>query len=129
VNELGMLTRAERLVLLAGYGTDACRELSVCGTPESLPDNCGRCPKCIRTMLTFEAAGVPIPACFPPTIDRKQIGYGGSRQPELGYHTEILRLAAAFNTHHPDIRLLRIRYIRKALKRRLLDTIASLRWN
>jgi hypothetical protein len=128
-SDLGVFNRAERVPLLAGYGPQACDDLIVCGTAENLPDNCGRCAKCVRTMLTFEACGLPLPKCFPGTIDPRLIGYGGSVRPEIAYHTEILRLADAYGIDTPNLRILRRRYLRKALKRKILDLVDGLRWN
>ena len=35
--------------------------------------NCGRCEKCIRTILNFRVAGLELPACFTKDIDDIQI--------------------------------------------------------
>jgi len=121
---LSLFTRAERLVLLSEYGASALDDLIVCGTAENLPDNCGQCAKCVRTMLTFEAAGLPIPQCFPAQINEKLIGYGASKQPEIGYYAEIMNLMDALGTNSRALRILRRRYRRKALKRKLLDFLS-----
>lgn len=126
--DLGPFTRAERVVLLAGYGEEACDDLAVCGEPPVMPGNCCACGKCVRTMLAFEAAGLPMPRCFPRPIDPRLIGYGGSGQPEIGYYTEILQLAAARGIATPNLRLARRRYLRKALKRKVVDFVTNLRW-
>lgn len=39
-------------------------DLRVCFTADSRDQNCGRCEKCIRTMLNFLAIGAPVPPCF-----------------------------------------------------------------
>lgn len=39
--------------------------LRVCWAGPKLGENCGRCEKCIRTMLNFWASGHPIPPAFP----------------------------------------------------------------
>jgi hypothetical protein len=118
---LSLFTRPERVQLLAAYGGEACDELIVCGTAENLPANCGRCAKCVRTMLTFEAAGLPIPRCFPAEIDLGLVGYGASKQPEIGYYQEIVDLADALGTDTPALRVMRRRYLKKVLKRQLVD--------
>lgn len=124
-SSLGLFTRPERLVQLARYGSDICDDLIVCGTAENLPENCGYCAKCVRTMLTFEAAGLPIPKCFPAEIDERQIGFGASKQPEIGYYAEIVSLMDALGTDTPALRIMRRRYLKKFLKRKLLDLMGT----
>ena len=124
---LGLYTRAERIALLAGYGPEACDPLVVCGIEESLPDNCGRCAKCVRTMATFAMAGLPMPKSFTTELDDKDIGFGASGYPEIGYYAEMLGLAEAFGIDNRVARVARRRMRRKALKRKLADFIAGSR--
>lgn len=122
---LGFHTRAERVVLLAEYGREACDPLVVCGIEGSLPDNCCRCAKCVRTMLTFVAAGLPMPKSFERELVEKDIGFGASGYPEIGYYAEIMDIADAFGTDNRLMRLVRSRMRRKVLKRRILDFLAG----
>ena len=65
------LTRAERVALVAGW-KEALPYLTVCvQTPlEAGRRNCGRCEKCVRTMLDLDLAGaLAPPAPFPGEID------------------------------------------------------------
>jgi hypothetical protein len=118
---LGTYTRAERAVLLTGYGEEAFDSLVICGSEGSLPDNCGRCAKCVRTMLTFAVAGLPIPKSFTTAIDEKDIGFGASSYPEIGYYAEILGLADALASRNRLVPIVRRRMRHKALKRKLSD--------
>jgi hypothetical protein len=124
---LGFYTRAERVALLAGYGAEACDSLVVCGREGSLPDNCGRCGKCVRTMLSFAMAGLPMPKSFTTAIDEKDIGFGASGYPEIGYYVEMLDLAEALGIDNRFVRLVRRRMRRKVLKRRIVDFVAAWR--
>jgi hypothetical protein len=124
---LAFYTRAERVVLLAEYGREAYDSLVVCGSEGSLPDNCGRCAKCVRTMLSFAAAGLPMPQSFTNKLDEKDIGFGASGYPEIGYYSEILDLAAGLGTDNRLVRLVRRRMRWKTLKRRTADFVAGWR--
>jgi hypothetical protein len=124
---LGLYTRAERVVLLAEYGAEACDSLVVCGSEPSLPDNCGRCAKCVRTILSFVAAGLPVPKSFTTRLDERDIGFGASGWPEIGYYAEILDVAEAFGTDNRLMRLVRRRMRWKTAKRRVADFLAGFR--
>lgn len=58
----GDRTRTEKTVVLSDWA-DTYNTLRVCwrpvvfGADSGLIENCGRCPKCLRTMVTLEAAG------------------------------------------------------------------------
>jgi bacterioferritin-associated ferredoxin len=52
---------------------EALRNLRVCWAGRSADTNCGRCEKCVRTILEFRAAGVPCPPCFPGDVTEDQI--------------------------------------------------------
>lgn len=47
-----------------GRNTDITALLRVCWAGESLDRNCGKCEKCLRTMLNFWAVALPVPAAF-----------------------------------------------------------------
>ncbi len=57
-------SRTEKVAAIAEWpeGRD---NLRVCWEGEEQSKNCGRCEKCLRTMLNFLATGNDIPACFP----------------------------------------------------------------
>lgn len=59
--------RTEKVAWLAHH-TAITADLRVCWEGEQLDRNCGKCEKCIRTMLNFWAAGVEVPAAFPTPL-------------------------------------------------------------
>ncbi|BCM93133.1 hypothetical protein IAD21_05021 [Abditibacteriota bacterium] len=47
--------------------------LRVCNRPDSADVNCGRCEKCVRTILTLRIIGIQDPPCFPNTLSDADI--------------------------------------------------------
>jgi hypothetical protein len=58
------LSRAEKVKELARW-PEAVSDLRVCWEGVAKDRNCGKCEKCLRTMLIFRTFGHPIPSCFP----------------------------------------------------------------
>lgn len=60
--------RIQKISAIADWkeGVDNMR---VCWEGFSKDRNCGKCEKCVRTMMCFLACGKPIPSSFPPTPD------------------------------------------------------------
>jgi len=54
---LAQVSRLRKTALLASY-PELLLSLNVCNKAEANDDNCGRCEKCLRTMLALEALGV-----------------------------------------------------------------------
>jgi hypothetical protein len=65
-------TRMQKVAALAGW-PEALRLLRVCWAGAQLDRNCGRCSKCVRTVLAFRAAGLPVPPSFEREPTRRQI--------------------------------------------------------
>lgn len=57
-------SRTQKVAMLAAW-SPGCANLRVCWQVGSKGRNCGRCEKCLRTMLNFVANGLPVPPCFP----------------------------------------------------------------
>ncbi|ACB76539.1 hypothetical protein [Opitutus terrae] len=57
--------RIDKLRALAAW-PEALRLMRVCWEGRHLDANCGRCEKCLRTMLMLRICGVDAPAAFPP---------------------------------------------------------------
>lgn len=90
-------TRVAKVAWLARERPDLLRWLKVCFT-EDRPDNCGRCGKCLLTMLALEAAGVRDRAAgFPDAIDLDALGEISPTQPNsrLDYEEAHAALAEA----------------------------------
>lgn len=58
-----LVQRVDKLRELAQW-PEALRHLRVCYQDERYDRNCGRCGKCMRTILAFRVLGLPLPACF-----------------------------------------------------------------
>jgi hypothetical protein len=56
-------SRTDKVRLLAEW-PEASEHIRVCWQGDRLDRNCGRCEKCVRTILNFRAAGAGLPACF-----------------------------------------------------------------
>lgn len=64
--------RPEKLLLIADW-PEAMRNLRVCFKNTESHLNCGRCHKCVRTILSFRAAGLPLPPALPHDVTDRQI--------------------------------------------------------
>ncbi|HEY8157032.1 MAG TPA: hypothetical protein VII72_23095 [Myxococcota bacterium] len=102
--------------------------LVVCFQVPGMTGNCGRCEKCIRTMLSFLAAGVEIPKlAFPSGLDPKRVPK--KLRGKLEYARPTLELAEASGIEHPALRSLRRAYRRHLAKYRLRSAITrALPW-
>lgn len=65
-------SRTQKVEQLAKF-TTAIKIAKVCWEGTDASKNCGRCEKCIRTMLNFKAVGVSNPSCFEEPLDTTQI--------------------------------------------------------
>ncbi len=65
-------TRSQKIAALAGE-PPMLRGLRVCWEGAHRDRNCGRCEKCIRTILNFRAMGIPRPEAFPAGVALEQI--------------------------------------------------------
>ena len=66
-------TRPAKVAWLAREQADLLPYLKVC-FHEDRSDNCGRCPKCLTTLLSLEAVGaLGLATAFPPELDRSAL--------------------------------------------------------
>jgi len=65
-------SRTEKVGELAKFPT-ATKTLKSCWEGKETFKNCGRCEKCIRTLLNFKAVGVSDPGCFDAPLDNALI--------------------------------------------------------
>jgi hypothetical protein len=71
---------------------EALQSLRVCWQGTQKDRNCGRCEKCVRTILNFRILGVGLPECFEEDITDEQIR---NIQVTSGPLTEMERVLAA----------------------------------
>ncbi len=87
--------RREKLRELANW-PEAMQNLRVCWQGPQKDRNCGRCEKCVRTILSFRVMGLPLPPCFDQDVTDEQILALHNLQPgHIYYLNEILELARA----------------------------------
>jgi hypothetical protein len=72
IDDGGEASRCEKLPLLAQW-PQAMRHLRVCYDNGASHANCCRCEKCARTILSFRAMGVGLPAAFAQNVTNRQI--------------------------------------------------------
>jgi hypothetical protein len=65
-------TRTQKAHAISSW-PEAMNSLRVCWQGDQLDRNCGRCEKCIRTILNFRASGVPVPKSFDRDVTDRQI--------------------------------------------------------
>jgi hypothetical protein len=72
IDDGGEAARCEKIRVLAQW-PEAMRHLRVCYQNPGSYANCCRCEKCIRTILSFRAAGVGLPPAFSGDVTDRQI--------------------------------------------------------
>jgi hypothetical protein len=65
-------TRLQKVQEIANW-KEACTNLRVCWQNSQSDKNCGRCEKCIRTILNFRVMGIALPPCFEEDVTPDQI--------------------------------------------------------
>lgn len=125
-NDEARYTRTEKIALLTRY-PEALEDLRVCFHPYRHEGNCGRCEKCIRTMLAFIAVGSPVPPAFPGGLRLRDIGIGMGNP--LGLHKagHIIAYATKHGTaDHEAIQIAKRRFRRKRVKVRTKQWLKGL---
>jgi len=64
--------RADKIARLADW-PQALKYVRVCWQGKERGGNCGLCEKCIRTIVSFRAHGIPLPPAFPSDVTDRQI--------------------------------------------------------
>jgi hypothetical protein len=72
IHDGAAFTRNEKVREIANW-LEATRYLRVCWEGNQLDRNCGRCEKCIRTILNFRVMGLPLPECFEDDVTEQEI--------------------------------------------------------
>lgn len=76
-------TRLQKVAEIANW-EQACTNLRVCWQNTQSDKNCGRCEKCIRTILNFKVMGFAVPPCFAEDVTESQIlGIRGLKKAQL----------------------------------------------
>lgn len=72
VTDGASFTRSEKVKEIANW-SEALSLLRVCWQGEKKDSNCGKCEKCIRTILNFRVMGLGLPSCFEEDVTDKEI--------------------------------------------------------
>lgn len=99
----------------------ALRALRVCAVQNRTEYNCGRCEKCLRTMIELELAGaLPRVKTFPRRLKLLQVALLPNDERSRDYLVENLRAAEATGRHVALARALRVALRPRGLPRRAL---------
>lgn len=109
------MRRVEKAAAIGRY-PEMLEHLIVCFDVEGLTGNCGRCEKCLRTMLSFLAVGAEMPRAFPQEIELDRIGRRLGFLSAWSFARHTLQAAAAMGIRHPALARLRSRYRVKRAK-------------
>jgi hypothetical protein len=72
IDDGGEFSRVDKVAAIAPW-PEALQHIRVCQRNERDHTNCCQCEKCIRTILAFRIAGVPLPPAFPHDVTLSQI--------------------------------------------------------
>lgn len=87
--------RTEKVKEIADW-PEALQNLRVCWEGEQKDRNCGRCEKCIRTILNFRVIGSGLPPCFEQDVSEREIlSLRGLKEVQLTEYDPILAAAKA----------------------------------
>jgi hypothetical protein len=125
VHDGAAFTRVEKLQALTSW-PEACRHLRVCWQGERKDRNCGRCEKCIRTILAFRAVGLESTEAFEADVrDADIIGLRGLTEMHCQELLAVILAARAASIREPWVeaveRLLRQSRWRRRFASQLTD--------
>ncbi|HEU4649509.1 MAG TPA: hypothetical protein VFS33_10655 [Gemmatimonadales bacterium] len=113
-------TRVAKAARIASSGV-ALRALRVCAVQHRAEYNCGRCEKCLRTMVELEIVGaLPRAKTFPNRLNLLHVALLPNDERSRDYLEENLRAAQATGRHAALARALRIALRPRGLPRRAL---------
>lgn len=114
--------RREKILELVQW-PEGVANLRVCWEGLELDRNCGRCQKCVRTMLAFRAQNLPIPECFPHGDELKE----NVRKVRVGkVWSDVVKEAAQNGVRDPWVRSLRSALRRRAIKEAARQTVDAI---
>jgi hypothetical protein len=72
IHDGAAFSRLQKVQQIANW-PEALRGLRVCWQGQQKDRNCGRCEKCIRTILNFRVLGLGLPECFEQDVTNREI--------------------------------------------------------
>lgn len=101
-------TRLQKVQEIANW-QEAYTNLRVCWQGSQPDKNCGRCEKCIRTILNFRVIGLGLPPCFEQDVsDRQILAIQGLHKAQLIELDPILEAAKAANISESWVKALEV---------------------
>jgi len=95
IHDGAAFTRSQKVRAISCW-PQALRYMRVCWEGIEKDRNCGKCEKCIRTILNFRVAGLKLPPCFERDVTDEQISaLRGLNPVQTAYFKEILSDARA----------------------------------
>jgi len=95
IHDGAAFTRSEKAREIADW-PEALKYLRVCWEGKRADRNCGRCEKCVRTILNFRVMGLGLPECFERDVsDSEIVGLRGLSSVQSAYLQEVLGAARA----------------------------------
>lgn len=88
---------------IVGKNTIAVKGLRVCWEGPDLARNCGRCEKCLRTMMALNIAGVDTKKTFGRRISGEDISAIEFRNPRIVDQFNRILVAASSQPNHPQL--------------------------
>ncbi len=111
-----------------GRWQEAMANLRVCWQGSQFDKNCGRCEKCIRTILNFRVMGLGLPPCFEEDVTDAQIlGMKGLKTAQLIELDPILEAAKERGISQPWVKALETCITANRRQAWLKESRASLR--
>jgi hypothetical protein len=95
IHDGAAFTRSEKVREIANW-PEALQYLRVCWEGKHADRNCGRCEKCVRTILNFRVMGLGLPECFEQDVsDDEILSLRGLSPVQSAYLQEVLSAARA----------------------------------
>ncbi len=93
IHDGAAFTRIQKVAQIGDW-SEALRGLQVCWQGQDKDRNCGRCEKCVRTILNFRVVGLSLPECFEQDVtDRAILSLRGLNPLQIAELEQILRTA------------------------------------
>jgi hypothetical protein len=136
VHDGAAFRRIDKMRVLAAWPA-ALKYLRVCWEGPHKDRNCGRCEKCVRTILAFRVLGVPLPECFEADLTDEQIRDVVVSSGPLTEMQRVLEAAKAAVPSEPWVRALqtcidrnlsrvRMSQLKESLRRRLVRPVIQM---
>jgi hypothetical protein len=119
-------SRPQKIAEIAAWEA-GCANLRVCWQGEPRDRNCGNCGKCMRTVLGFQANRLPVPTCFPRSVDAEMLRNVRFLPEEAPYWRHVLEAAVQNKVQDPWVSILASQLRRGRLRGSAKGLLGALR--